>query len=55
MGKFRKIKAKVCPNEKCNKIIPETLSASYLDEWCPECGYGVSEDNKWLVKGYNKK
>lgn len=44
MTKFKKVKAKECPNEACKQIIPETWTAAYLDEWCPMCGHGATED-----------
>ncbi|MEI2465058.1 hypothetical protein [Niallia taxi] len=43
MSKFIRINAKVCPVDTCNQIIPEEWTASYNDEWCPKCGFGLPD------------
>ncbi|MFP3727667.1 hypothetical protein U8V72_21010 [Priestia filamentosa] len=53
--KFKEIKAKVCPNEKCKQIIPEEMTSCYNDEWCPKCGYGMTEKRLQEIRNRNRK
>ena len=50
--KFKEIKAKVCPNEECNQVIPEDWAACYENDFCPKCGTGHDEEK---LKAWREK
>lgn len=52
---FKKINAKICPEESCKQIIPEEWTSAYNDEWCPKCGCGMSEEDLKKIRANNSK